>query len=101
MGRQNIVNEDYTMTKEEIIELMKMCPFKAVTHLYFEEDQYIYWDGYVIRNEKDSIFEDFCTEKYNGMRCRTASAWNTGWMFNSMIKVEGGSDYCLTHNVSI
>lgn len=68
------------MTRTEMIGFLRENPFVKVTHKLFMKDEYLYSKGDgCIYEEHDYLFEDWSSERSNGMRMRSGGAWETGW----------------------
>lgn len=71
-----------TLTRTEMIELIKTHQYLAFRHELFDSDEYIYSDGVCVRDENNYVFEDWDSEgtgQHNGIRMRTGGNWETGW----------------------
>lgn len=71
-----------TLTRTEMIELIKTHHYLAFRHELFDDDEYIYSDGVCVRDENNYVFEDWYskgTGQHNGIRMRTGGNWETGW----------------------
>ena len=73
------------MTRTEMIEFVKENPYVHITHLLFDDSEYIYSadDGNVYE-ENGYLFEnwDSVTDMWsgvNGIRMRTGGGWANGW----------------------
>ena len=69
------------MTRTEMIGFIRENPYIKVTHILFLRDEYIYSkrDGCVYE-EHGYLFEDFISERSNGLRMRSGGAWENGWL---------------------
>lgn len=75
-----------SISKKAIIEFMKKNPFSAVSHDLFDKDEFLYFDGSVIRDELGYVFED--GKSRNGLRLRSGGVWEIGWLIRHDIKVD-------------
>ena len=68
------------MSREDIIKFMNDNPNVKVTHFLFGPEEYIYQkeDGKVY-DENNYLFDDWHSERNNGMRMRTGGSWDDGW----------------------
>lgn len=67
------------MTRTEMIGFARENPFVKITHTLFGSDEYIYGNGGNIYEEHNYLFEDWTSERSNGIRMRSGGAWETGW----------------------
>ena len=68
------------MTRTEMIGFARENPLVKITHPLFSKDEYIYGKGDgKVYEEHDYLFEDFTSERHNGLRMRSGGAWETGW----------------------
>lgn len=85
------------MTRTEMIGYIRENPYIKITHSLFSKDEYIYskGDGHVYE-EHGYLFEDFTSERSNGLRMRSGGLWETGW---SLYKAEQKKemDYRYSH----
>lgn len=68
------------MTRDEIIKFMEENPNVRITHTSFDSDEYLYQkeDGNVY-DEKGYLFEDWYSNRSNGLRMRSGGNWEDGW----------------------
>ena len=88
------------MTRTEMIGFARENPYVKITHYLFSKDEYIYSKGDgCIYEEHDYLFEDWSSERSNGMRMRSGGAWETGWsLYEEEKKRE--MDYRISHKGS-
>ena len=68
------------MTRTEMIGFVREHPLTKVTHTLFSKDEYIYSKGDgCIYEEHGYLFEDWISERSNGIRMRSGDLWETGW----------------------
>lgn len=68
-----------TMTRTEMIGFARENPFVKITHTLFGSDEYIYGNGGNIYEEHNYLFEDWTSERHDGIRMRSGGLWETGW----------------------
>ena len=79
------MNSMNSMTRNEMIEFIKINHYVHISHPLFADCEYIYSDtDGIVRDECGRIFEnwDSATNKWsgiNGIRLRIGDAWETGW----------------------
>ena len=85
------------MTRTEMIGFTRENPLVKITHTLFSKGEYIYSNGDGnIYEEHDYLFEDFTSERHNGLRMRSGGAWETGWsLYEESTKRE--MDYRRSH----
>lgn len=84
------------MTRTEMIGFARENPLVKITHHLFLRDEYIYGDGCNIYEEHGYLFEDFSSDRHNGIRMRSGGAWETGWsLYEEEKKRE--MDYRVSH----
>jgi hypothetical protein len=85
------------MTRTEMIGFIRENPYVKITHTLFSKDEYIYskGDGRVYE-EHDYLFEDFISERSNGLRMRTGGLWDNGWSLYEEVK-KRDMDYRYSH----
>ena len=68
------------MTRSEMIDFIKENPYIHITHILFDESEYIYSgsDG-IIYDEYGNVFEDWETLVRDGIRYRTGGVWENSW----------------------
>ena len=68
------------MTREVMIVFMEENPNVKITHTLFGSEEYIYQkeDGDVY-DENGYLFDDWYSDRNNGVRMRTGGNWEDGW----------------------
>lgn len=71
------------MSRNNMIEFIKKYNYIPITHEYFDNDEYIFNDQGIIKDENGYYFEDWGLHNradiHNGIRMRTEGNWETGW----------------------
>lgn len=83
------------MTRDEMIVFMEENPNVKITHTLFDSDEYIYQkeDGKVY-DENGYLFDDWYSDRNNGVRMRTGGNWEDGWSVKEIdIKKIRGMEY--------
>lgn len=85
------------MTRTEMIGFIRENPNVKITHTLFSKDEYIYSkeDGKVYE-EHNYLFEDFVSERSNGLRMRSGGLWEHGWSLYEEVK-KRALDYRYSH----
>lgn len=72
----------------EMIEYIRSHPLVAISHVLFSDNEYIFQntDGNVY-DENGYLFEnwDFCSNQWNGLRCRDFGPWQSGWFVKAEV----------------
>lgn len=74
-----------SMTRDEIIKILRSQPNVKVSHTLFEDDEYLYMKGGQVYDENGYLFEDWYSPTHNGIRMRAGAAWDTGWYIKNNI----------------
>lgn len=70
------------MYRDYMINFIKRFNYIPITHEYFDNDEYIYSDKNIVKDENGYYFEDWGIDGsniHNGIRMRSGGNWETGW----------------------
>lgn len=93
----NFFTKSY-MDRDYMINFIKRFNYIPITHEYFDNDEYIFSDRGIIKDENGCYFEDWGynngADIHNGIRMRSEGNWNTGWKikvfdnwYNEILKI--------------
>ncbi len=68
-----------TLSRDEAIKILHTQPNVHISHVYFDEHEYVYMKDGAVYTEEGYLFEDWYSAAHNGMRMRSGSGWETGW----------------------
>lgn len=77
------------MTRSEMITFIKANPFIPITHLLFDDSEYIYADEQGnVWDENGNLFEDWYTPyMHDGIRLRDKDWWLSEWEIRMGVKL--------------
>ena len=67
------------MTKAQMIDFIIIHPYMKVSLWLFDDDEYIFYNGGRVYTEEGYVFEDWTSDRANGLRVREGGYWETGW----------------------
>lgn len=74
-----------SITRDEIIKILRSQPNVKVSHTLFKDDEYLYMKGDQVYDENGYLFEDWYSPAHNGIRRRAGTAWETGWYIKNNV----------------
>lgn len=65
-------------SRDIAVKILQNLKGVKITHDLFGSDEYLYKDG-VVLDESGRVFEDWTTDRHNGIRMRKGGIWEGHW----------------------
>ena len=71
-------NLEGRFSRDLAVKILQNLKGVKITPALFGSDEYLYKDG-VVLDESGNVFEDWTTDRHNGMRMRKGGIWECHW----------------------